>query len=225
MTPRSSSRIRALAVPPAWTDVWICSDPLGHIQATGLDVKGRRRVPIPRAVAGGAGRREVRSDPAPAKQLPLRGAVTDRPRPGPRRHAPRPRPRARGAPARGRVLPGRGRDLPPARTARPVWPPSARSTSEVRGKALVFDYDAKSGQHLQRVVMDRAAARRRASPPAAAHRPEGRAARLQGRAALGRRPLRGHQRLPPRAPGRRLQREGLPDLGRHRPDRRRPGRP
>jgi DNA topoisomerase IB len=36
-------RIRALAIPPAWTDVWICSDPDGHIQATGIDAKGRRQ--------------------------------------------------------------------------------------------------------------------------------------------------------------------------------------
>jgi DNA topoisomerase IB len=36
-------RIRALAIPPAWTDVWICSDPNGHIQATGTDAKGRRQ--------------------------------------------------------------------------------------------------------------------------------------------------------------------------------------
>jgi DNA topoisomerase-1 len=36
-------RIRSLAVPPAWEDVWICSDPNGHIQATGLDAKGRRQ--------------------------------------------------------------------------------------------------------------------------------------------------------------------------------------
>ncbi len=34
-------RIRALRIPPAWTDVWISADPLGHIQATGMDVKGR----------------------------------------------------------------------------------------------------------------------------------------------------------------------------------------
>jgi len=34
-------RIKALAIPPAWTDVWICSDPNGHIQATGVDAKGR----------------------------------------------------------------------------------------------------------------------------------------------------------------------------------------
>jgi DNA topoisomerase-1 len=36
-------RIRGLAVPPAWTDVWICPNPLGHIQATGRDAKGRKQ--------------------------------------------------------------------------------------------------------------------------------------------------------------------------------------
>jgi DNA topoisomerase-1 len=34
-------RIGALAIPPAWTDVWISPDPLGHIQATGVDSRGR----------------------------------------------------------------------------------------------------------------------------------------------------------------------------------------
>src|SRR6266850_6716085 len=36
-------RIRALAIPPAWTDVWICSDPRGHLQATGRDARGRKQ--------------------------------------------------------------------------------------------------------------------------------------------------------------------------------------
>lgn len=36
-------RIRSLAVPPAYTDVWICPDPNGHIQATGRDAKGRKQ--------------------------------------------------------------------------------------------------------------------------------------------------------------------------------------
>ena len=36
-------RIRALAIPPAWTDVWICPDPNGHIQATGRDARGRKQ--------------------------------------------------------------------------------------------------------------------------------------------------------------------------------------
>ncbi len=36
-------RIRKLAVPPAYTDVWICPSPRGHIQATGRDAKGRKQ--------------------------------------------------------------------------------------------------------------------------------------------------------------------------------------
>jgi DNA topoisomerase-1 len=36
-------RIASIAVPPAWTDVWICPDPRGHIQATGRDQRGRKQ--------------------------------------------------------------------------------------------------------------------------------------------------------------------------------------
>jgi len=36
-------RIKTLAVPPAWTDVWICPHANGHIQATGRDAKGRKQ--------------------------------------------------------------------------------------------------------------------------------------------------------------------------------------
>ncbi|MCU1556880.1 MAG: topoisomerase [Microbacteriaceae bacterium] len=36
-------RIARLAIPPAWTDVWICPYPNGHIQATGVDAAGRRQ--------------------------------------------------------------------------------------------------------------------------------------------------------------------------------------
>jgi len=36
-------RIRSLAIPPAWTDVWISPDPNGHLQATGRDVRGRKQ--------------------------------------------------------------------------------------------------------------------------------------------------------------------------------------
>jgi len=41
--PRELQRIRSLAIPPAWTDVWICPSPNGHIQATGRDAKGRKQ--------------------------------------------------------------------------------------------------------------------------------------------------------------------------------------
>lgn len=37
------ARIEQLAIPPAWTDVWICPNPAGHIQATGRDDRGRKQ--------------------------------------------------------------------------------------------------------------------------------------------------------------------------------------
>ncbi len=37
------ARIRSLAIPPAYTDVWICPHPNGHIQATGRDARGRKQ--------------------------------------------------------------------------------------------------------------------------------------------------------------------------------------
>ncbi len=41
--PEVLERIAALAIPPAWRDVWICLDPLGHLQATGVDAAGRKQ--------------------------------------------------------------------------------------------------------------------------------------------------------------------------------------
>jgi DNA topoisomerase-1 len=40
---KTLERIRKLAIPPAYTDVWICPNPNGHIQATGRDAKGRKQ--------------------------------------------------------------------------------------------------------------------------------------------------------------------------------------
>jgi DNA topoisomerase-1 len=37
------ARIKWLAIPPAWTDVWICPDRNGHLQATGFDARGRKQ--------------------------------------------------------------------------------------------------------------------------------------------------------------------------------------
>jgi DNA topoisomerase-1 len=42
-TPEVLARLRRLAIPPAWTDVWICRDPNGHVQATGRDARGRKQ--------------------------------------------------------------------------------------------------------------------------------------------------------------------------------------
>ena len=40
---RVLARLRALAIPPAWREVWICPDPRGHLQATGRDDRGRKQ--------------------------------------------------------------------------------------------------------------------------------------------------------------------------------------
>jgi DNA topoisomerase I len=41
--PDAIRRIKQLAIPPAWTDVWISPDPQGHLQATGRDARGRKQ--------------------------------------------------------------------------------------------------------------------------------------------------------------------------------------
>jgi DNA topoisomerase-1 len=41
--PNIRKRLNGLAIPPAWTDVWICPDPDGHIQATARDARGRKQ--------------------------------------------------------------------------------------------------------------------------------------------------------------------------------------
>ena len=40
---KTLARIRALVLPPAWTDVWISTDPRSHLQATGRDAAGRKQ--------------------------------------------------------------------------------------------------------------------------------------------------------------------------------------
>jgi DNA topoisomerase-1 len=41
--PGKRRRLNGLAIPPAWTDVWICPEPTGHIQATARDARGRKQ--------------------------------------------------------------------------------------------------------------------------------------------------------------------------------------
>ena len=40
---KTLARIKSLAIPPAWTDVWICPRANGHLQATGRDARGRKQ--------------------------------------------------------------------------------------------------------------------------------------------------------------------------------------
>jgi DNA topoisomerase-1 len=62
-------RIRSLAIPPAYRDVWICPDPNGHIQATGRDARGRKQYRYhPRW-------REVRDETKFGRMLDFSGAL------------------------------------------------------------------------------------------------------------------------------------------------------
>jgi DNA topoisomerase I len=71
-------RIRALAIPPAWTDVWICADPRGHIQATGYDDAGRKQYRYHDAWREHRDRQKFKEMEDFAAALPgLRGQVQD----------------------------------------------------------------------------------------------------------------------------------------------------
>jgi DNA topoisomerase-1 len=63
-------RIRALAIPPAWTEVWICPRASGHIQATGRDVKGRKQYRYHNGWSAHASETKFERLPAFAKALP-----------------------------------------------------------------------------------------------------------------------------------------------------------
>jgi DNA topoisomerase IB len=145
-------RIRSLAVPPAWTDVWICSDPFGHIQATGLDVKGRRQYRYHELWQEERAAEKFDRILRFAKRLPGLREQLDHDL------------RLDGMP-RERVLACAVRLLEVGcfRVGGESYASENGSYGlatirkehvRVKGKALVFDYDAKSGQHLQRAVVD-----------------------------------------------------------------------
>ena len=70
-------RIRALVIPPAWRDVWICTDPNGHIQATGIDDAGRLQYLYHPQWSAGRDRGKFARALALAEALPrARGRVT-----------------------------------------------------------------------------------------------------------------------------------------------------
>ena len=139
------ARIEALVIPPAWTDVWISPDARGHIQATGVDVKGRRQYRYHDQWREERDRAKHERVVEVAKALPaLRRRVT--------RHL-----RADDGPTRRRVLAAAVRLL--ERGLFRVGGEEYASDNDsyglatlqkrhvkVRDGALVFDYPAKSGQ-------------------------------------------------------------------------------
>jgi DNA topoisomerase IB len=145
-------RIRSLAIPPAWTDVWICSDPHGHIQATGLDARGRRQYRYHDRWTEQRAAEKFDRMLDFARRLPaLREQVrTDLSRDG--------MPRERVLACAVRLL-----EVGCFRVGGAAYAAENGSFGlatirkdhvRVKGDAIWFDFDAKSGQHLRRAVVD-----------------------------------------------------------------------
>ena len=150
-------RIRALAIPPAWTDVWICPSPLGHIQAMGHDARKRKQyryharwravrdeTKFGQLVAFGKMlptiRRRVRADLARARPAPREGDRGRRPIAGSHDDAHRQR---------------------GVRAHQPILRPhhAAQSSREFPGGALELHFRGKSGKDHRVRVADRRIAR------------------------------------------------------------------
>jgi DNA topoisomerase-1 len=78
LDPRVIERIRALAIPPAWRDVWICRSSRGHLQATGVDAAGRKQYRYHPAWHEERGREKYERILSFAEKLPALRATTDR---------------------------------------------------------------------------------------------------------------------------------------------------
>ncbi len=204
-------RVRALAIPPAWKDVWICPWPNGHIQATGVDAAGRRQY---RYHDQWRARRDAEKHERVleiASQLPdVRDAVVDA------LHT-------RGL-NRERVLACAIRllDLGAFRVGSEQYAEDngtyglatlRREHVSVRGERTFFSYTAKGGMEREVEITDRPTATVVREPAGAAGGHGGGAAGLPaGRRHLAGRHQQRDQRLPQGDQRRGDHRQGLPDL-------------
>jgi DNA topoisomerase I len=151
------ARIRELAIPPAWKEVWICLDPLGHLQATGFDEAGRKQYLYHQRWQQRRSQRKFETVREFAVALPrLRRAVTaDLRRQG--------MPRERALACAVRLL-----DLGFFRVGGEVYAEENESFGlatvrrehvTVSGGEAVFDFPAKSGQRRVQSIRDPAAVR------------------------------------------------------------------
>lgn len=145
-------RVGGLAIPPAWRDVWICSDPFGHIQATGFDEAGRKQYLYHERWQLRAARRKFESMRDFAATLPkLRRAVKkDLAREG--------MPRERALACAVRLL-----DLGFFRIGGEEYAETNESYGvatvlrehvSVEGEEVIFDFPAKSGQRRVQSIRD-----------------------------------------------------------------------
>jgi DNA topoisomerase-1 len=150
-------RIRALVIPPAWKEVWICPDPFGHIQATGYDEAGRKQYLYHERWQQRQAERKYELIREFAARLPkLRRAVTADLR---RQGMPRERALACGV----RLL-----DLGFFRVGSEVYAEENESFGlatvrrehvTIKRSEIVFDFPAKSGQRRVQSIRDAAARR------------------------------------------------------------------
>ncbi len=150
-------RIRELAIPPAWKEVWICPDPLGHLQATGTDAAGRKQYLYHRRWQERRAERKFAVVREFAAALPrLRRAVTIDLR---RQEMPRERALACAV----RLL-----DLGFFRVGGEVYAEENESYGlatvqrqhvTIRSDEVIFDFPAKSGQRRVQSIRDPAAKR------------------------------------------------------------------
>jgi DNA topoisomerase-1 len=150
-------RIRSLAIPPAWEDVWICPDERGHLQAVGTDVAGRRQYLYHEDWRARRDRQKFDRVLRLARRLPAMRRICDRDI-GPR------------GLTRERVLAGAVRllDLGFFRIGSEAYSEEngsfglatiRRDHVDVRGGEVRFDFAAKGGQRRIQTIEDPALAR------------------------------------------------------------------
>ena len=208
------SRIRALAIPPAWIRVWICERADGHIQATGYDASEAEAVSLPRRLAARAGREQVR---APEELRPARcrrsargfdarsGAAWARPGEGAGSHRPL---------AGNDLHPGRQRGVHALEWNASASRPCGIGTSTIVGRPVSASASAARAASVHEVdVADRRLARIIRS---CQELPGQELFQYRGRRwERARRRVLRCERVPAGGHRRGLHRQGLPDLGRN----------
>jgi DNA topoisomerase-1 len=150
-------RIRELAIPPAWEDVWICADPLGHIQATGEDARGRKQYRYHDRWRERRDREKFEAMLDFARSLPeLRGQVERDLR---RRKISRERVLACAVRLLDRGFFRIGSEDYAEENETYGIATMRRRHVTVKGEAVVFDYEAKGGKRRVQVVGDPAVSR------------------------------------------------------------------
>ena len=206
-------RIRSLAIPPAWKDVWISPDPMGHIQATGVDAAGRKQYRYHDRWRERRDRQKFDEMLDFARALPrLRDRIESD--------------LALGDLSRQRVLGGAAMLLDKGFFR--IGSEGYAEENDTYGLATIrkdhvtvtngvalFDYSAKgSVRRIQKIA--RAPGHRAGATAQAPARRRARAAGLEGGPALARREVGRHQRVREGDHGRRLLGQGLPHLERDR---------